>query len=148
MSQRAGDTCASCGRPIVDSSALLCDCGASLSPSTQAAAAFASAAATPAAGSPHPSWLILWLASLPFQVVIVLAALLPSSRVELLEIHSTSGALLILSAPAALTQPVYLVSWLVLGKTGESAFSTRRVAAALALICSLTVLTAALLTLR
>ena len=105
-------------------------------------------AASRAAGSPHPAWLILWLASLPFQVVIVVSALLPSSRVELLDIHSISGALLILSAPAALTQPVYLVAWLVLGKAGESAVSTRRVAAALALICSLTVLAAALLTLR
>ncbi|MBK9968829.1 MAG: hypothetical protein IPP07_29875 [Holophagales bacterium] len=105
-------------------------------------------AATRAADSPHPSWLFLWLASLPFQVVIVVSALLPSSRTELLDIHSISGSLLILSAPAALTQPVYLVVWLVLGKMGGSVLSTRRVASALALICSITVLIAAVLIVR
>ncbi len=103
-------------------------------------------AAARSADSPHPAWHILWLASLPFQVVVVVSALLPSARAELLDIHSTSGSLLVLSAPAALSQPVYFLVWLVLGRVGDSAFSTRRVAAALALLCSVTVLIAALLT--
>ncbi len=132
-------TCASCGTVVPQPRPLLCVCGVSLAPSSQSALGLERAAALRTSRHPSSAWLFFWCASTPFQVLASLAALLPSARDYLTNIHDVPFLLLLASSPAAFTQPVFLAAWLFQGKAHAFSSPARRLAFALALFCTVTV---------
>ena len=133
-------TCAACGCPIPQPRPLLCTCGASLSPASQAVVASSRTAAQRASRLPPRAWLFSWCASIPFQVVAYLAVLLPSARDYLLNIHDGPFLLLLLTAPAAFAQPLFLAAWFLQGTAHALASPARRLAVVLAFICTVAVI--------
>ena len=131
------DACAACGRPQPWPPPILCECGARLDPSTQAAVAAAAAALQRKARRPPRLWLGLWLLSVPIQLQTALAFFGAQYRPTTFNIHSGYGALLYFSAIAGLAHPCFIVWWLITGPPLRALPLARRIAWDLAVLATI-----------
>jgi len=124
--------CEACGRPVVSPSPLICDCGASLDWSTQAAIAARTVALRQRAYSPSPLWVALWVLSVPAQVFTIIAILDPTAREFLFNIHDSYGLIFLASGLAGLSQPCFLLGWWLTSPSLKAQSPPRRLAWGLA----------------